>query len=235
MAKRDNEKIWDLIEAIAVDSKAEADELYDYVENLISNNYDKKSPQKLISLAEQRTDQSMNTTRKIVQDGFDEVILEMQDALAENYDIKLTKANISAMSEMESSMLENVTITSEALKTSVKGVLLQNIGKGISFNQMVNGLKEMYPAYSQHIYTVVNTGLQDIYKQANWAKMEEAGFEYFIYAGPKDEKNRPYCAEHVGKVYTMEEAQAIQAEINTFYNCRHSLDPITKEEYEAKK
>lgn len=54
-----------------------------------------------------------------------------------------------------------------------------------------------------------------------------------LYVGPKDSKNRPFCAERVGNVYTMEEAlswdngQGLPAVIYCGgYGCRHFLQPV---------
>ena len=64
-------------------------------------------------------------------------------------------------------------------------------------------------------------------------KAEDSGVERLLYAGPKDKKNRPFCAAHVGKTYTLTEVENM---INDQggpaltdmggYNCRHEWRPV---------
>ena len=65
-----------------------------------------------------------------------------------------------------------------------------------------------------------------------YQKAQEAGVERMIYDGPKDAKNRPFCAEHVGNSYTMEEIQDMRNQDDMpaltdmgGYNCRHEWRP----------
>lgn len=54
-----------------------------------------------------------------------------------------------------------------------------------------------------------------------------------MYVGPRDEKNRPFCAERAGNIYTMKEVlswdngQGLPAAVYCGgYNCRHFLYPL---------
>lgn len=65
--------------------------------------------------------------------------------------------------------------------------------------------------------------------------LEESGWQYLEYAGPSGTV-RPFCAEHVGRVYSIEEVKEMT---NMFgqpalyymggYNCRHRWDPVEGE------
>jgi hypothetical protein len=59
--------------------------------------------------------------------------------------------------------------------------------------------------------------------------------DVFLYVGPVDEKLRPFCRQHVGKVYTKAEIDALDNKQlpNTFltgggYNCRHVFQAVSK-------
>jgi len=69
-----------------------------------------------------------------------------------------------------------------------------------------------------------------------------SGFELFLYDGPDDGVIRPFCEEHVGKVWTLEELDAEDngsnqpKPVSLFlggYGCRHSLVAVTPEEAAA--
>lgn len=60
------------------------------------------------------------------------------------------------------------------------------------------------------------------------------GFEKYMYVGPVDNKTRPFCLEHVGGVFTVEEIEKWPIEdgsgLDPFvygagFNCRHTLVP----------
>jgi hypothetical protein len=65
---------------------------------------------------------------------------------------------------------------------------------------------------------------------------QSPGEKLVLYFGPKDDKNRPFCAERVGNVYPMEEVytwdngQGLPAHLYCGgYNCRHMLLPVGKD------
>lgn len=147
----------------------------------------------------------------------------------------LTKAERARLYSKMQPIVDNIKLNSKQLKNATKAMLVQNVSGGISFNQMVKGLKTLYPSFESKVYTEANTALQRNFKTTNFETAVNAGIEYYRYDGPLDDRTRPYCRDHVGKVYTATQAEKIQAEIMTFYNCRHQLNPISEEEYLANK
>ncbi|OPZ20092.1 MAG: hypothetical protein BWZ03_00845 [bacterium ADurb.BinA186] len=128
-------------------------------------------------------------------------------------------------------MLDQISVPSAKFKADLKTAMLKNIGKGLPKEEIIASLKDLYPAMDGQINTLVNTSLQVFYKDATYSEVSQ-NFDYLKYSGPLDKVTRPYCREHVNKVYTKEEADVIQAEILTFYNCRHELIPISSAAYE---
>ena len=62
---------------------------------------------------------------------------------------------------------------------------------------------------------------------------KKEGLQFVLYAGPKDERNRPFCAERaqkvyrISEVYTWDNGQGLPADIYCGgYGCRHALIPV---------
>ncbi len=70
---------------------------------------------------------------------------------------------------------------------------------------------------------------------ATQAAADEEGVDFvYLYSGPLDATTRPFCAQHLGKAYTLQALQRLDngqlSPVQTFaggYNCRHLLSPIT--------
>ena len=168
--------------------------------------------------------------RSLIESSFDDVIKLTKNNMIEEFENKLTTAELSAMAENKLAVLDNITANDLKLQADLRSMLLQNLGQTITVVQAVQSLENLYPSYASNIGTIVNTSLIRMYKDAEWS-VEGGLFEYFEYVGPLDSVTRPYCRDHVGKVYTKAEAEKIQAEIQTFYNCRHKLAGITEADY----
>lgn len=86
--------------------------------------------------------------------------------------------------------------------------------------------------------TEVDTGIMVFARESLTTTAEEAGFDLFRCDGPDDGITRPFCAEHVGRVYTAGDLDAEDngqglAPTSRFlggYQCRHALSPVTVEE-----
>lgn len=66
-------------------------------------------------------------------------------------------------------------------------------------------------------------------KQAGKVRQEVTGETmYYLYLGPKDSKNRPFCAARVDRALTQEAADSMTG-TQERYNCRHNLVPVTQE------
>lgn len=79
---------------------------------------------------------------------------------------------------------------------------------------------------------VINTS-QAFRNAVTFKKAEDEGIESFLYDGPRDERNRPFCKSHVGKTYTLAEIEEMQNDQGGpaltdlgGYNCRHEWRPI---------
>jgi hypothetical protein len=115
-----------------------------------------------------------------------------------------------------------------------RGVLEGVVG-GRSFREWEKDLKGVIVgtdikggSLQRYSYTYANTAQATFDRTLNNAVMEEAGVEKVEYVGPVDGATRDWCARHVGKVYTIEEAKQLTNDQggSAFvegggYNCRH--------------
>jgi hypothetical protein len=182
-------------------------------------------PRLQLSLANNFIELGEEKINYINQNSFDSVVSSMDKNLANNYAVNFTKKELGTLSLKGSVILDDTKLIHSKYRIGVKRLLLQNMGKGLSILQVVEGLKNLYPSFSQHCYTVANTGLQRIYKDGTFTKTSQL-FEKFKYLGPNDTVTRAFCAAHIGKVYDKKEAESLQSEIMGFFNCRHSLEPV---------
>jgi predicted amino acid-binding ACT domain protein len=97
-----------------------------------------------------------------------------------------------------------------------------------SNNQLSKLFKEFTSKSKAQLNTVVGTAVQVHDNLVTTRKANELGLTEFKYAGANDSRNRPFCAERVGNVYTDEEAedwdngQIPNADITLGgFNCRH--------------
>lgn len=75
--------------------------------------------------------------------------------------------------------------------------------------------------------------LQGFRNAITFRKAKEAKVERLKYAGPKDDKNRPFCKKNVGKIFTLDEVKALRNDNGNpaltdmgGYNCRHEWRPV---------
>jgi hypothetical protein len=117
----------------------------------------------------------------------------------------------------------------------IRGVVLDTViaGKTINFEKV---LEDAGDAPIHHLRTEMNTALMAYGRIVNMEKAEKAGFEKFIYIGPDDDITRPFCGEHLDKIYTADEiaaldnGQGLPVEIyGGGYNCRHQWRPVSDE------
>lgn len=132
-----------------------------------------------------------------------------------------------------------VLLSKQAIRDSV-GNYASNVGAGILNNRISifkSPLEEILEEAESRIFTGMNTDLKTQVSAFNRVVQYEqarlAGLNNFLYAGPKDERNRPFCAERVNKVFSREQiatwdnGQGLPADIFCGgYNCRHELVPV---------
>lgn len=229
--KKELENIYDEIEDYGVLAEAEIAVLRRALKrDILKKVDDGKKPYIAAVLAGPIIDKTFKKINDILGTGFDSTLLNVRETLTE-YKLKLTKSDLIAIGRLQSSVIDQLTVPSEKFKSDLKVALLQNVSKGMSQAEIIDALNKLYPAAGGQVKTLVNTSLQHLYKSATWERINTQS-DYFVYTGPLDKVTRPFCRQHVGKVYKKADAERIQNEIMNFYNCRHSLEPVSKNDYE---
>lgn len=229
-SKKTTQQVFDDVELKAAVLRKEAAGLRQNIETILMNNPD-QPPMIKIGLANSKIDSVSKKIANNYQGDYNNVINQLQYNLAAEYGIKFTAKELAILSQLASPVLDEIKYESVKMKASIKSMMLKNLGKGLGFSDIVKGLKDLYPSYEQHIYTLANTSLLNTYKDAHFTKLYD-NFSYFKYIGPNDSVTRPYCQAHVGKIFTAEEAKGINAYMLTIYNCRHTLEPVADEKAE---
>ena len=118
------------------------------------------------------------------------------------------------------------------------------IGNNADPSTMVTEAQKMKDAFVHYFITKVTTIVEQFERDLMANINGYFAVNLFRFTGPKDERNREWCHKHVNNVYTKEEIEAFADEewdgqipgtdgftiwVNLGgYNCRHTLEPVTK-------
>jgi len=229
--KKTTNKIIADIEKVGAKVRKQSGSLYNQAIDTVIDKNESLTPFVVTSVVNQ---QITNSVRRIIvstNDSFEDVVRKIQKGLAEGYDIQLSKANIKAISQAKSSIIDKLLNNTKILQGDIKTILYSNLGKGVSQRQLIRELKELYPAYSRNAGTIVNTGLAREYQDINTTKFAESGFKWYIWAGPNDKLTREEPCKHwVNHKFPASQLDILRSTRQSLWNCRHSIIPITEEE-----
>lgn len=229
MAKRlvDQDKNFNRFDEQAVRIGKKADALYSQIRNTLINSA--STPLTGSKVAQSLVGKKIKVIENMLENYIDQAYMKSKSRLSAD-EIKLTKREKEVLIQKKLQILAEVEGISDRLKRQIETTMYTNLGKGMTQEEIDTKIAALYPAFTSTIQTTALTSLQRFYKDTNFTS--ELKFnDYFFYSGPDDQVTRPYCHSHVNKVYTGEQAEQIQAELLTFYNCRHQLVPITEEQY----
>jgi len=192
-----------------------------------------KSPFRSASIVQSSVDADLRKVINDVNKDFKDFVAETQRYLLNNFAIKLTKADLKAISRKNSTIIDALIANTNVLKSDIQNILTQNLAKGVPEKQLVQELKELYPAYSRNATTLINTGIGRLFIDINVSKFRESGFKWYIWAGPDDSITRESPCKHwVWHRFPESQLSTITATRMQLWNCRHSIIPIPDEELE---
>lgn len=191
--------------------------------------------------------------------GLESIIMEDEDiighieSLQDIFDLqsRLSEAYIPALTEQEgvsrsqegrlavfvNSRQQNVSVMARAYANEVRQGLADSI-----ISQTPIGDFELTDVKAPRIFSALEGDLKTAV--ASYSRLETLalGYKYVLYAGPRDARNRPFCAERVNNiypveiVYTWDNGQGIPAYLYCGgYGCRHQLVPTNTPPAKAKK
>lgn len=125
---------------------------------------------------------------------------------------------------------EGQAVATELWKATVQGVFSSRPAA-----QIVDDLAELLDRSVPAMRTLFDTSISVFARQVESLSVPQEPERPFVYTGPNDDKVRPFCLEHLGKVYTREAIDALDnGQLpNVFltcggYNCRHGWTAVSK-------
>lgn len=165
-----------------------------------------------------------------------EDIFDLQYSLMEewykmaNNDQEMADRRLPNLGVFTNSREQNVTIMARAYANEVRQGLADSVITGERISDF-----ELADVPATRIFKALDTDLKTA--TATYGRMiaMNQGRRFVLYAGPRDARNRPFCAERVNKifpievVYTWDNGQGIPANLYCGgYGCRHVLIPMAK-------
>lgn len=165
-----------------------------------------------------------------------EDIFDLQYSLMEqwystaNDDEEMADRRLPNLAVFTNSREQNVTIMARAYANEVRQGLADSVITGERISDF-----DLADVPATRIFKALDTDLKTA--TATYSRMVamNQGLGFVLYAGPKDARNRPFCAERVNKifpiqtVYTWDNGQGIPANLYCGgYGCRHVLIPVAK-------
>lgn len=165
-----------------------------------------------------------------------EDIFDLQYSLMEqwysvaNDDEEMADRRVPNMGVFTNSREQNVTIMARAYANEVRQGLADSVITGERISDF-----ELADVPATRIFKALDGDLKTA--TATYGRMVamNQGLGFVLYAGPRDARNRPFCAERVNKifpiqtVYTWDNGQGIPANLYCGgYGCRHVLIPVAR-------
>lgn len=141
-----------------------------------------------------------------------------------------SRAQESRMAVFVNSREQNVSIMARAYANEVRQGLADSIISQTPISDF-----DLTDIKAQRIFSTLESDLKTA--TASYSRLETLalGSKYVLYAGPRDARNRPFCAERVNNiypvevVYTWDNGQGIPAYLYCGgYGCRHQLIPTNR-------
>lgn len=186
----------------------------------------------------------INQLQRLSFQGFEAVAVEYLDVLAtEIYQNTLTGRNVNDMVRTLRHQINGVYIARDEEEVA-RLVQIANTATGATQQAAIDKLHTLYASdkvgnnMRKYSKQMIQDSLMQFDASVNAAVAREIGATKFKYYGSVIRDSRPFCAEHAGNTYTIEEIQEIwsgdwkgKAAGDPFivrggYNCRHHFRPI---------
>lgn len=164
--------------------------------------------------------------KKILQKSVKSYEQEAESLIRAGLAKNLSKSEINLIFNESDVMLDTLSMTNQKMVRDIRNIGLSILTSDLPTSKALEKIKEISPNYPSNVSSTVVTSLQKTLRAVTFQDQLNGGATKFIYAGPRDEKNRPYCGFHVGKTYSVAESKIHYQKMQTFYRCRHSLFSI---------
>ncbi len=140
---------------------------------------------------------------------------------------------LKAARELDLSAYEQ--IGNNAIRVLAKHLAL-DVAVGMPRHKIIAALDKVLDGeFTNKAKLYIDTATRQFDRTVTMETWTEAGINRFEYFGPKDNKNRPFCEDHVGKVYTYDQILKMNNDqslpVITYgggWRCRHTFQPRQK-------
>lgn len=186
----------------------------------------------------------INQLQRLTFQGFEAVAVEYLDTLAtEIYQNTLTGRNVNDMVRTLRHQINGVYIARDEEEVQ-RLVQIANAATGARQAAAIEKLQTLYASdkvgnnMRKYAKQMIQDSLMQFDASVNAAVAREVGATRFKYYGSVIRDSRPFCREHAGKIYSVEEIQEIWAGdwkgkaagdpfiVRGGYNCRHHFRPV---------
>ena len=176
---------------------------------------------------------------EVVEDFVSEFSQTLKTIKAE-YELLSIKPKLSEAGKISIQALNNVSIDAFALyerdvaQTIYNGILRTAL-TNVPLTEAISAAQALLQDLSQagKIRTIAETKYMEFIRGTEAIIAKDAGYNRFLYAGPIDDKIRPFCLDRVYKIYTRDEIDSMNnGQIDEVfisgggYNCRHKWIPV---------
>lgn len=156
--------------------------------------------------------------------------------LSTNKNLVYNTVDVETLETLINFDIERFTTNINTYLGDVKSLVLQSVLAGSS-PDIAALHDDLGSRLVSNMETELNTALSATAQAISLKKSEAVGITKYLYDGPSDDDViRPFCQEHVGKIYTIDEIRALDngqgLPVETYkggYNCRHEWVPLSDE------
>lgn len=130
---------------------------------------------------------------------------------------------------------EDLLLEGDAVAHALWKATVQGVFSARPVDAILDDLGQVLDRTAPQVRTLYDTSISIFAREAEALGVPEDPERPFVYTGPADDKVRPFCREHLGKVYTRAAIDALDNKQlpNVFltgggYNCRHGWTAVSK-------
>lgn len=154
-------------------------------------------------------------------------------------------AQVASFSGADSNVIEALKIRAasrfvpftESVSDALSQATIQGVFGSRPASLIVDDLSAVLDVSAANARTLFDTSISAFARQVETLSVPQDPDRPFVYTGPNDEKVRPFCRAHLGKVYTkdaidkMSNGQTGVSDVWTYcggWNCRHGWTAVSK-------
>lgn len=146
----------------------------------------------------------------------------------------VTPFDLDALAAFKDLRLAELLDVHQSAVATIQRTVLDGVLGARPIEDLIADIEDVLDATAADARTVYDTAVSTFSRQVDQLHTTGAPDELFVYLGPADFKTRPFCREHVGKVYQRHEIDDLDnGQLPNVlitgggYNCRHAWKPVS--------